>query len=160
MANDMNSHSKFRINSHKLNKRLGVKRTDKKNISKYPAFIYWLAYFSFLTCLMCQNSSGILEQIIGLFAVTKQSDSPQCPMVRVLAAPEQQWKDVRQVSPSWFLVHWAGVQINRLLLGFCGAAHRIHMCNWQRCEENLPNKIIHTVYQGFANEDSHTWKIG
>lgn len=95
---------------------------------------------------------------MDLFTVTKQSDSPQCPMVRVLAAPEQQGKDVSQVSSSWFLVHWTGVQIHGRLLAFCGAAHRIHMRNWQRCEENLPNKIIHihTVYHGFVNEDSHT----
>lgn len=89
---------------------------------------------------------------MDLFTVTKQSDSPQCPMVWVLAALEQQGKDECQVSSSWFLVHWTGVQIHGQILGFC-AAHRIHMHNWQRCEENLPNKIkhIHTVHHGFAN---------
>lgn len=58
---------------------------------------------------MCQNSFGLLEQILDLFTVTKQSNSPQCPMVWVLAALEQQGKDECQVSSSWFLVHWAGV---------------------------------------------------
>ncbi len=122
-----------RNNFSLLNKRLSKKK-------KFPVLICIYFFFLFLSSFLRENSSGLHYEFIYSHRAKRL---PQCPVVWVLAAPEQQWKDVCQVSSSWFLVHWAGVEINGRLLGFCGAAHCIHMHNRQWREENLPNNIIH-----------------